>query len=163
MNLMSLNRNSLCSSESSFVSTSELAQILGLTERRIQQLVGEGMPRIANGRFDLRACVRFYIGLLHDRLDENSSETIVKEKIRLYRARAEKAEVESLKLRQSSLDAESVRQDALRVAQFIREAFLSLPGRLAPDLGDKPVAYVKNILEKVVLETLNSVAEKLEG
>lgn len=39
-----------------------MAAILGITDRRLQQLVVEGMPRQGYGLYPLAACVQWYLG-----------------------------------------------------------------------------------------------------
>lgn len=141
----------------------ELSSLLGITERRIQQLVKEGMPKSGRGEYPLRECVRFYVGHLHRLIEEEKSDTVVSEKIRLMRAKAEKAEVEVLKLRGEVLDLERVRQETMLISVEIKEAFLAVAGRLAPELAGKDAGYIKHRLNRAITEAMNVAAEKLEA
>ena len=42
------------------VNVGELAALLGVSPRRVQQLVRLGMPRIARGKYDPKVCRRWY-------------------------------------------------------------------------------------------------------
>jgi phage terminase Nu1 subunit (DNA packaging protein) len=42
------------------VNVGELAALLGISPRRVQQLVRLGMPRVARGKYDPVACRRWY-------------------------------------------------------------------------------------------------------
>jgi phage terminase Nu1 subunit (DNA packaging protein) len=42
------------------VNVRELAALLGISVRRVQQLVHLGMPRVARGKYDPRVCRRWY-------------------------------------------------------------------------------------------------------
>ena len=42
------------------VNVGELAALLGLSPRRVQQLVRIGMPRVARGKYDPRVCCKWY-------------------------------------------------------------------------------------------------------
>lgn len=146
------------------VSTQELANIFGLTERRIQQLADEGMPRIEKGKWDLKACARFYIENLRASTEQNSGDTVVKEKVRLLKARSERAELDNERIKTTTVTLEEVKQEALEVANVVREELEAMPGRLTPEIAseEKPAAFVKNILEKATRQALNSIASRLE-
>jgi phage terminase Nu1 subunit (DNA packaging protein) len=42
------------------VNVRELAALLGISVRRVQQLVHLGMPRVARGKYDPRICRKWY-------------------------------------------------------------------------------------------------------
>lgn len=42
------------------VNVGELAALLGISPRRVQQLVRLGMPRVARGKYDPRVCRKWY-------------------------------------------------------------------------------------------------------
>jgi phage terminase Nu1 subunit (DNA packaging protein) len=42
------------------VNVRELAALLGISVRRVQQLARLGMPRVARGRYDPRICRKWY-------------------------------------------------------------------------------------------------------
>ena len=44
-----------------------IAEILGITDRRLRQLVDEGMPKNGRGEFPLVACVQWYVAYWRDR------------------------------------------------------------------------------------------------
>lgn len=44
-----------------------VAGILGLTDRRLRQLVERGMPKSGRGRFPLAGCIRWYINFWRER------------------------------------------------------------------------------------------------
>lgn len=44
------------------VNVGELAAMLGISTRRVQQLVRLGMPRVARGKYDPKVCQRWYEG-----------------------------------------------------------------------------------------------------
>ena len=146
-----------------YVSAGELAEYLGISARRVQQLAKEGMPRIGRGEYPLREAVRYYVEYLHRLLDENQNETIITEKIRLTRAKAKKAELEAEKAGGAVLDVEKVRHEVMVLAVALKEAFLSLPGRLAPALSGLETGEVKQKITEEITDTLNKVAEKLEN
>jgi len=44
-----------------------IAEILGITDERLRQLVKEGMPKVGRGRFPLKSCVQWYVAYWRDR------------------------------------------------------------------------------------------------
>lgn len=161
MQLNKLDRLSKLSNESeTCCSAPELAALFQLTPMRIQQLVYEGLPKKADGQYPLRECVSWYVKYLHARLDENQNQTIVAEKLKLYRAKAERAEIETKQLAGSSLDAEKVKQDLIKIFSEIKEEILSLSG-CAMELENRPSAFIKNFLNKRLSECLNRIAMKV--
>jgi hypothetical protein len=83
------------------VDVGKIAKALNLTEQRVQQLVKEGLPREARGRYDTVKCLRWYIRYLQMALKKKSIPTLEggyvgerEERIRLLRADADLREIE---------------------------------------------------------------------
>lgn len=121
------------------VGTTELACVLGITGRRIRQMVEDGqLNKSAQGRFLLASSVQQYIRFL-------SGEPISTEDVELERARqkaevtlkkskAQIASMEALELHgkmHRSEDVEALTEDLIYA---MRSALLALPGRLAVDV-----------------------------
>src|SRR5262249_15133905 len=78
---------------------SAIAERLKLTPRRIQQLVGEGLPRVTRGKYDVDQVLDWYIAKLERQIagetDENSAaRKRYNEELRLLSARADSQEIE---------------------------------------------------------------------
>lgn len=144
------------------VSSYELSQWLGITERRIQQLAKEGLPRVGRGDYKLRESVVFYIGYLQRLLEENNNNTILAEKIRMMRAKATKAEIDAEKAGGSVLNAQKVGQEAMVLASVIKDEILSLPGKLAHTLVGMDAGQVKAKLTEALESSLNQVADRID-
>lgn len=141
----------------------ELGSFLGITQRRIQQLFNEGMPRVSRGRFDLRQCVRWYIEYLRQATDNSSFDKIQEQKSKLLAAKAEKAIIEAEILRGEVLNLEEAQQEIMFLAGVIKDEFLSLPGALACRVMDcSSAGEAKQVIELEITRVLNSVAEKLD-
>ena len=57
------------------VASVAVAQALNITSRRVEQLVKEGMPRAGRGRYDLGACLLWYVRYLQKALEARSPRT----------------------------------------------------------------------------------------
>jgi phage terminase Nu1 subunit (DNA packaging protein) len=142
----------------------ELGSFLGITQRRIQQLFNEGMPRISRGRFNLRQCVRWYIEFLRAATDSSSFDKMQEQKSKLLQAKAAKAAIETEILRGQVLNLEQAQQDIMLIASVIKDEFLSMPGNLVYRVYEcKSVGEVKQMLDLEITKILNSVADKLNG
>ena len=77
------------------VSTKELAEILGLSDRRVRQLENEGsLVKIGRGKFDLAASIQKYIDTIKERSLSDDEIDLNKEKTLLTRANRMMAEME---------------------------------------------------------------------
>lgn len=112
------------------VTAKELADVLGVTPRRIAQMVGEGMPRGAKG-YDLAACCRWYIERLRKGAASVRSE-LAEGRARLAQARADREELELATRRGALVDAEEVRRAIFAAARASRDIILGVPHRVAP-------------------------------
>ena len=153
------------------ISTTELAQLFGLSDRRIQQLTADGTIHAevvaVDGhqvrRYDLIPTVHDYVTSLQNKInnkEENQKNTDLvdeklQEEIRYKKARADKIEMELKELNgqmHRSDDVEKVFKDH---AQMIRSMFLALPGMLAVDCADaRTPKEVEGIIRSVVFDNL---------
>src|SRR4051794_14778177 len=88
------------------VTVDQIAESLNITSRRVQQLVAAGMPKAKRGRYDLTACLEWYVRFLQraverrESLTRNSStDNVRRERARLLEAQAEKVERENAQRR----------------------------------------------------------------
>lgn len=122
------------------VTTTELAAILGITARRVQQMAQDGtVIPVRRGYFQLGDAVQRYINFLSKPQvseAEQKLETARKQseaQLKLSKAQLAKMEVEELKGRlHRSEDVEAYTEDLIYT---IRSALLSLPGRLSVDVA----------------------------
>jgi phage terminase Nu1 subunit (DNA packaging protein) len=129
------------------VNSKELAEYLGLTPRRVQQLVSDGTlkPKSAKPyRFDLKKTVSGYVQFLSDKVQgreekEAPVENDLKRKLKAdadlkgYKAQMAKLELEELegKMHRSE-DVQDMTNDLIYT---VRHAIIALPGRLAMDVS----------------------------
>lgn len=122
------------------VGTGELASVLGLTARRVQQLSEDGtLDKEARGKFKLGDAVQKYIAFISKGEITASDKKIEKVKnlaeatLKESKARVAKMEAEELEGNMHrSEDVESVLEDLIF---FMRNSLNALPGRIAPDVA----------------------------
>lgn len=99
------------------VGSTAVAQALNITTRRVEQLVKEGMPRAGRGRYDLGACLLWYVRYLQKALEARSPRTNTgaggdladfgEAKLRSARADAELKELELARQRGEVVEVEA--------------------------------------------------------
>jgi phage terminase Nu1 subunit (DNA packaging protein) len=124
------------------VSRSAVATALNLTERRVAQLVHEGLPRASRGLYDLGACMAWYIRYLQavverrsDGSDRRGENELRVEKIRIARAEAGLREAELQRVSREVMLVSEARAAAFVAARRARDQVLVMPDRLAPILA----------------------------
>jgi phage terminase Nu1 subunit (DNA packaging protein) len=124
------------------VSRSAVATALNLTERRVAQLVHEGLPRASRGLYDLGACMAWYIRYLQavverrsDGSDRQGENELRSEKIRIARAEAGLREAELKRVTGEMMPVSEARAAGFSAARRARDQLLALPDRLAPVLA----------------------------
>lgn len=148
-------------------STSELSEILGIGDRRIQQLVKEGViSRLDRGKFHLPSVIDEYVNW---RVSTTSQPTFTIDKERvdadlenalLLRAKRQKAEMELKIMRgelHRSIDIERVMNDMLSA---FKAKCLAIPSKTAPKLISKTdLAVIQDIIKQEVYEALKELSE----
>ena len=155
------------------VNSGALARELNLSERRIEQLVHEGMPKLERGRYDLWLCARWYIRYLQKAMERRAIETgedstseslnLTQEKKRLIRAQADIAEMELRKKTGELIPAHLVDDQFVTFAGVVHDRFLSLPPRIAPRLEGESREVIRVKLHEAVRDTLNGLSNDLQG
>lgn len=149
----------------------EIAELFGVTERRVQQLVKEEIIPAAKTRpyrFDLIETAQAYIQHLSDKAKGREEKTAEAEKAKEDKLRAEadikqsKARMEALKIRElegkmhRSEDVEAVTND---LVYTIRSMIMALPGRLAMDAAQTDsAAEASELIRKECYNILEELA-----
>lgn len=122
------------------VKASELAAVLGLTGRRVHQLVEDGIiVKAARGRFCLADCVQRYIEYRTDSALDDEAQQIDLEKRRadseLRQSKAKIARLEAAELEGKMHRSEDVAALTEDLVYTIRGTLIALPGRVAVDVA----------------------------
>jgi phage terminase Nu1 subunit (DNA packaging protein) len=156
--------------KSYLVDVAFLAAFLGISERRVQQLVKLGMPRAARGQYDLLPCAKWYVEFLQEELKKRSPATqpenagIDAERARLVAAQADRAEIEVAVRRGDLMFAphtEAAWADAIHRA---RERLLAMPVKLGPQLTNvSDPSECARAIESEVHAALDELARRQTG
>lgn len=156
---------------SSYPSTT-IAKLLDITERRVHQLVKEGiLPRASRGNYELVPCVQGYIRYLRrERLANNDVMPISSssERTRLIKIQADKLELEMGILKGKILYAKEAETGWNNLVARCRAVLLGIPNRLAHQLASisnpQELAHLlKQAIYEALLEltTTNNIGEEI--
>ena len=152
--------------------TIDLANLFGISERRIQQLVKEGLPREGRGKFDFVKSVKWYTRYLHAALERRAvptgsgdSKSYVGERearIREITATADLKELELAEKRGELVAIGDVERVLADLVLTTKAQIMAIPPRLAPDLvGESSRVMVQARLEKACKEALGYLAKSV--
>ncbi len=142
-----------------------IAERLKLTPRRIQQLAGEGLPRVTRGKYDVDAVLDWYIAKLERQLagetdEEGELAHRYKEELRLLSARADQQELELASRRRELVSIADVEQEMTNLVITTKARILTVPARVAPELlSEQSRVMVQAKIEKALKEALSHLAE----
>lgn len=111
----------------SHLTGAELAALLGLSVRHLQNLATNGVL-VADGRnrYPARACISAYAAYLQSR---RAGDALSDEKLRLTRAQADKEEARAARERGELVEAEAVSREWAGILRDLRNALLAVPSR----------------------------------
>lgn len=152
------------------VGVMELAAWLDVTDRRVQQLVDDGIVvKARHGVYDLEESVRGYIRFLGEMVPNKEAKDAgvlaAKQKgehqrARLLSAKAAREELELDEKRGKLVDREKERKAAFRLARSLRNSLMNIPARISVEMAaetDSNATFRK--LEAEILQALETVAE----
>ena len=142
--------------------TTTIAKLLKLSERRVQQLTKDGIiPKIDRGKYELVPAVHGYIDYLrHQMSAEVSTDDIVKNKNRLTLATAELREIEKSQLEGELITALEVKKTWLHYISLITTKLLSIPNKAAPQMVTVDnIGLAKSLLKERIYDTLDEISK----
>lgn len=139
-----------------------MAYLLDISPRRLLQLADEGVVKpLKRGSWDLVATLHGYLRYLRDgQKGPSDSHDARRERARLLKAQADRAELETDILRAETIPAEVVKDVWSQIIGAVRARLLALPNRLAVNhaaLVDYPTT--ERLTRALVDEALNELAE----
>ena len=149
-------------SDKTEINTTELATILGLTARRIQQMVQDGtITTVQRGRFNLSEAVQQYIKFLTKEKDISKQEKERQDaEVSIKKAKAIVAVLEAKELQGKMHRSEDVAAMTEDLVYAIRSMLVALPGRLAVDvITAETSAEAAEIVRQEVYKIMEELSE----
>ncbi len=151
------------------VDVTKVASALNLDERRVQQLVKEGMPRETRGQYDPVKCMLWYIRYLQQALEKKAVPTLDggfvgerEERVRLLRADADLREMELARERGLVVALPDIEATLTDLVLTTKARIMAIPPRLAPELvGETSRVMIQAKLEKACKESLAYLARSV--
>jgi|TARA_R110002167_G_C12320755_1_gene619115 phage terminase Nu1 subunit (DNA packaging protein) len=141
---------------------STISKLLLLTERRVQQLVKEGIiPKTERNRYELAPAVQGYIRFLQERMVGNTAAPIdyQNEKSRLVRIQADKAQIELDHMNEALIETSEVAKEWEAILGDMKSKILSVPTKAAPLVRDETsTSVIMEILQSFIDETLHELS-----
>jgi len=149
------------------VSSSVLADLFGLTDRRIRQLENEGViKKIARGRYSLQENIKSYINFIKANADLKEKKTeenkvdYDEEHALLEQTKRKKLELELAAMRGTIHHREDVERVMMDMLANFKAKILSIPSKLAPNLMTfKSDADIQEYLLENMIEVLEELSE----
>jgi phage terminase Nu1 subunit (DNA packaging protein) len=116
------------------VTRQTLSECLNISTNRVSQLVRDGMPKEARGKYDLAECVRWYLGFKL-KSGPHSTANVNEARQALYEAQTEKVALETARIRKETVAADQYMIDLNQMAVLFSSGLDSIGGRLASQLA----------------------------
>ena len=142
------------------VTTKELSQILGISDRQVQNHAAAGLfNKLSRGKFDLCQCVRAYLDYKMDDLMGNSEE-LTAQRTALLKKKNKLADLEIKEKEGELVNYEKIRTQVFGYARIFRDTMLTLPDRLAPILAaEQDRNKIHNIMTLEIRSALEEAAK----
>jgi hypothetical protein len=157
------------------ITKTEFGKAMGLSKGRVSQLIGKGLPVIADGRIPLDRARAWYEGTIHKTARKRGpreskklpAQASLPASIRLLEAQASKEEqlailrtMEVQRRKGELLDAADVERAWSRMLIAARNRMLLLPDKLAPHLVNlTDVLEIRELIRKEVYAALTALSQ----
>lgn len=145
------------------LSTAQLADLLMITSRRVQQLTDEGViPKVSRGKYELIPAVQGYVRFLQERTNGHNASPADyhAEKARLTKAQADLAELELAKARGEVAPIPDIEREWSRKFAVLRSNVMNVAQRVATQLlGETNEQRFKSVLRAELTDALERTAE----
>jgi phage terminase Nu1 subunit (DNA packaging protein) len=149
------------------VGVDKVASALNLTPQRVQQLVKEGLPREARGRYDAVKCMLWYVRYLQSILEKRSTPDIDGgssgervARVRLLRAQADLREMELARVQSQYIPVEDYERTLATLIRVTTARVMAIAPRSAPEVvGQQSRVMVQALIEKQCKDALRWLAK----
>lgn len=144
------------------LSTTALADLLGLTVQRVGQLQAAGvLVKTGRGQYALAPSIRGYVAFLRGS-DETKGLDYKTERTRLVRLQADTMQLELDKARGTMASIEDMVKPFGDACAVVRNHILALPSRYSPQLVGLETKQINKILTQGVREILDNLTTDMD-
>ncbi len=142
---------------------------LNLSERRIYQLLHEGLPQVKPGRYELRECFRWYVRFMQQKLidrahpERNEDDAaaiggVIRHK--MLSIQSELKEIELAERREGLISRDRAEKDTAKIIAEIRRRILALSPKIAADVvGESDLAVSQVKIDRSLKGALEALSE----
>jgi phage terminase Nu1 subunit (DNA packaging protein) len=149
------------------INVKQIAKLMNLTPRRVQQLAKEGLPREAKGKYDASKAMQFYIRYLQKALEQKATPdgdgkytALTGERTRTMRADAELKEIQVAEKRRDLVAVSDVKKALLDLVHMTKARVLATPAQIAAEVtGETSRIIVQGKIDKKLKEALSHLAD----
>lgn len=135
----------------------DLARLLGITDRRVRQLVNDGIvSRQPEGDYFLPEAIAEYYAFKYK---PDEAVDYMEEKALREKTKRELAELELARRRNEVHDAEDVQIVMVDMLTNLRSQLLGLPTKMAQLLAERDAGYIDKALTKEIEERLSELSD----
>lgn len=141
---------------------SECADWLDISERRLRELIDEGViDRAEKGQYDVKAVVQQYVRNLREIAAGRGggSGTKAEDEARLAKAKADKAEMEAAQMRGELIPADTIAETLQSAVMVMKTRMLAVPPRAASEVGARNVASAEKVIRGHINEALTELSQ----
>lgn len=140
------------------------AKLLGISERRFRELIGEGViPAATKGEYDIEVVVPAYCANLREvaagRGGGGSQAIKADEDARKARAQADIAVMEAAEMKGQLVPVTEIAEPLQTAVQIMKTRIMAVPAKAATQVGAKNPAHAKQVIEKHVVEALEGLSK----
>ena len=140
------------------------AKLLGISERRFRELIGEGViPSAEKGSYDIELIVPAYCANLREvaagRGGGEGQANKATAEARLAEAKAEKAEMEAAEMRGTLVPLADIEDPLHSAVQIMKTRLMAIPAKVASQIGAKNPAHAQETIRKHVVEALEGLSK----
>lgn len=143
------------------VNAATLGRVLGISRATIANLATDGvLPRADRGLFNLPACVQAYIRhkLVQAGAADVATKSLISERSRLARLKADRAEREDKMESRALIPAEEVEAAWLTVVNIARTRILLVPRNIAPRVVSGTAIEAERLMQRELNAALTEIA-----
>lgn len=148
------------------INTKVLASILDVSERRIRQLVEEGViDKVKTGTYEFVPTIRKYILYLKIKNDNASDEgsnenNYMLEKTLHEKAKRKKAELELSQMEGTLHDAKDIEREMTKMLTVFRARILAIPSKLASRVViESDISIVQDMIQRECYNALQELSD----
>jgi phage terminase Nu1 subunit (DNA packaging protein) len=145
------------------VNTTQLAKILGITRRYVNQLADkEGLPKAGRGKYELEKVVKWYIDFIRVQSEQKVNKKLEKirnddSQNRLNQYKADEALFNLLERQNRLIPTEEVTRTWRNEITLLKRNIFNVPNKVSHRCL---TAQSKNDISEIIIEALNEALEK---